>query len=188
MDPVIISDTSSPPQTPIKLFDPSLTLLRLKRIDFLTVYISLLVLTVLFLVVIYVGEKNDWYRSLKQAHINPWFVRGLWLVGTILSYVTFFFISQDIRFHDIPRDLILSVLFVIADFLFLAWSASFYYSQNLSLPFWVSVIIFVYNLWLFIYVWNINSFASLFLIPNLILYLYLIYSTIHLASINNTPM
>ena len=175
-------------QKKTSFFDPELTLLRLKRPDFLVVYISLIVLTILFLVVVFVGENTAWYRSLRQANINPWFVRGLWVLGTILSYVTFFFIWQDIRIYDIPRDLIVNVLFVITDFMFLAWTVAFYYAEDLSMSFWVAVGIFIYNLWLFIYIWNIKPFAALFLLPNMVLYLYLIYSTIHLASLNHVPM
>lgn len=172
----------------ISVFNPESTFSRLKRPDFLIVYISLLILTILYIVVVFVGETRAWYRTLKQANINPWLIRGLWLLGTIMSYIAFVWISQDIQTHEIPRDLIVSVLFVITDFLFLAWSIAFYHAQDISLSFWVAIIIYIYNLWLTIYVWKISPFAALFLVPNLILYIYLIYSTIHLASLNRVPM
>jgi tryptophan-rich sensory protein len=167
------------------VFDPKLTLLRLKRPEFLVVYISLIILTILYLIVVFCGENTPWYLSLTQSNINPWLIRGLWVVATILSYVTFFFIWQDIRVYNIPRDFIVSVLFLITNFLFLGWTVSLYYGENLYLSFWIAFIIFIYNFWLFVYVWKIKPFASLFLIPSLILYLYLIYSTLHLASLNH---
>lgn len=181
-------NVSQPDSKNSGIFNPELTLMRIKRLDFIVVYSSLLILTILFLVIVYIGENTAWYRSLRQTNINPWLIRGLWVIGTISSYISFFFIWQNIQTHEIPKDLIVSVLYIVTDFLFVAWSIAFYYAESLSLSLWVAVIIFVYNLWLFIYVWNIRPLAALFLIPNMILYAYLMYSGIHLASLNHIPV
>lgn len=169
-------------------FSPRLFFARIKRLDFLVVYSSLLILAILLLVVVFLGERTTWYRGIIQPNINPWITRGLWIIGTILSYVSFFFIWQDVEVHEVPRDLIVSVLFVVTGFLFLAWGVAYYYAEDIVLSLWVAIIIFIYNLWLTIYVWYIKPIAALFLIPNLILYIYLLYATIHTASLNNIPI
>lgn len=191
LDPIIDTTNNVGTNTTItkgSWFNPELTFLRLKRPDFLVVYSALIILTILFLVVVFIGENTSFARSLRQANINPWLIRGLWLIGTIFSYIAFSFLWQDVRTHDIPQDLIVSTLYIITDFLFLAWALAFYYAESLSVSLWVAVIIYIYNLWLFIYVWNINPIAALFLLPNMILYAYLMYSSIHLASINHVPV
>lgn len=169
-------------------FSLKLFIARIKRLDFIVVYSSLLILAVLLLVVVFLGERTTWYKSIIQPNINPWITRGLWIIGTILSYVAFFFIWKNVEVHEVPRDLIVSVLFVVTGFLFLAWGVAYYYAEDIVLSLWVAILIFIYNLWLTIYVWYIKPIAALFLIPNLILYIYLLYGTIHTASLNNIPI
>lgn len=161
---------------------------RIKRFDFLVVYLSLLILGILLILVIIFGEQTTWYRNLAKNNINPWLLRGLWLVATILSFVTFSIIWQDIKVNENPQDLILSSLFIVAGFLFVAWSVTFYYAENITLSLWILIVMFTYNFWLFLYVWYINPIAAIFLIPNLLLYSYLLYTTIHLASMNDIPI
>lgn len=194
--PITSSITTLP--TPITLtssksskssfFSLDATFARLIRIDFIVVYLSLIILGILLLVVVFYGSDSAWYQSLNKPDINPWIPRVGWVVATVLSYVTFFFIWQDVREYPIPRDLILSVLFVISSFLFLLWAVLFYYGQDLITSLWVAIALFIYNFWLFIYVWNISPVGAIFLIPNLILYGYLVYSSVDLASLNNASI
>ena len=170
------------------MFSPKLTLMRLKRPDFIIVYISLLILAILLIVIVYFGERTPWNQGLIRPNINPWFVRILWIVGTIFSYAAYYFIWESIETHDIPKDLIVSVLYIVSGFLFVGWAVAYYYAEDITLSLWIAVLIFIYNLWLFIYVWYIRPIAALFLIPNLILYIYLLYTTIHIASLNNIPI
>ena len=120
----------------------------------------------------------------SKNNINPLIISAFWLFGTVMSYVAFFFIWQDVRIYPIPQDLIVSTLYIITDFLFLAWALAFYYGYDINASIVIAIIIFIYNLWLFIYVYRMSPVASLFLFPNLILYAYLVYSGIHLASLN----
>lgn len=167
-------------------FDASFT--RLKRFDFITVYFTLIALAVLLLVVIFYGSSTTWYENLIKTSSTSWIVRGSWVVGTILSYVGFFWLWQDVRIHPIPRDFIVSTLFIISGFLFLGWVVALYYAQDIILSFWISIAIFVYNFWLFIYIWHLSYIAALFQLPLLALYIYLIYDTLTLASLNNIPI
>lgn len=161
---------------------------RIKRPDFIIVYLALLISAILLAVLVYFGDSTDWYLNLVQPNVNTWLVRGLWLLGTILSYVAFYFIWEDVTVHVVPRDLIVSTFFVVTGFLFLAWALALYYAQDIAMSLWIAVIIFIYNYWIFIYVWHIKPIAAVFLLPNMLLYVYLIYNSIHLASINKIPI
>lgn len=174
----VVSSSSS-------LFSWGATTARLVRYEYIIVYLALIVLAILLLLVVFYGESAPFYQSLVQPDISPWIARIGWIVATILSYVSFFFIYQDIRVYPVPRDFIVSILFVINGALFLAWAVAFYYGQSHMGAIWLAIVLFIFNYWIFIYVWNMSPIAALFLIPNLILYAYLLYGSIHLASINN---
>ena len=186
--PIAVTPITSSKSSKSSFFSLDATFARLVRIDFIVVYLSLIILGILLLVVVFYGSDSAWYQSLIKPDINPWIPRVGWVIATVLSYVTFFFIWQDVREYPIPRDLIVSVLFVISSFLFLLWAVLFYYGQDLVTSLWVAIALFIYNLWLFIYVWNISPVGALFLIPNLILYGYLVYSSVDLASLNNASV
>ena len=164
------------------------TVARLTRIDFIVVYLALLTLAILLFLVVFYGESTPFYQGLVQPDINPWIPRIMWVVATILSYVTFFFIWQDVRVHPNPQDLRVSVLFMISSFIFLAWALALYYGQNHVLAIWLAIVLFIYNYWIFIYVWGLSTIGALFLIPNLLLYAYLVYASVNLASLNNAPI
>lgn len=169
-------------------FSLRLIIARIKRLDFIVVYSSLLILAILLLVIVFFGSGRPFNQSLIQPNINPWIPRVLWIVGTILSYVGFYFLWQNVEIHEIPRDLIVSVLFIVTGFLFVAWGVAYYYAEDITLSLWIAVVIFIYNLWIMIYVWYIKPIAAIFLIPNMILYGYLVYITAHTASLNNIPI
>lgn len=161
---------------------------RISRFDFIVVYSAIFILALLLIAVVFYGESTPFYENLIQPNINPWIPRTGWVIATILSYGTFFFIGQDVRVHPIPHDLIVSTLFVITSFLFLAWGIAYYYAEDVVLSMWIAVVIFIYNYWLFLYVWDINPIAAMFLVPNLLLYMYLIYTSAHTASLNDIPI
>ena len=164
------------------------TLARLKRFDFIIVYLSLIITAVLLILIVFFGDSTPFSQSIIQPNRNSWVIRGLWVLGTILSYVSFYFIYQDVREYPIPQDLKMSVLFLISNFIFIAWAAVFYYAQDIVLNMWIGVIIFIYNYGLFLYMWHLSPIAALFLIPNMILYGYLVYISAHTASLNNVPI
>lgn len=157
---------------------------RLKHWEFSTIYSVYFILAVLFIVSIYNGQRTTWYQNLVKSTINPWIIKSLWILGFGISYIAFYLVWEDVKVHRIPLDFILSSLFLIVAFLFVLWSAVFFYLQSIRLALIVAFIIFIYNFWLFIYLWYINPFASIFLIPSFILYFYLLYDTIHTAGLN----
>jgi tryptophan-rich sensory protein len=168
---------------------------RINGIDFLLVYAAIVLITILFLIVSIVGASTTWHRELRQDPINPWIIRISWLIATALSYVGLFLlwktfskekeISSTGSSYEASNFLAITVLFLISTFLSLGWAAIFYYSQNIGLSLWLVGILFVYKFWLFMYIWYIKPIAALFLIPLLIMYIYLMYSVAHLAYLNN---
>ncbi len=164
------------------------TFARLSRFDFVVVYLTLIALAVLLIVTVYYGSSTEWYTNLIPTPSNTWIIRGLWVVGTILSYIGFFWLWQDVRINCIPQDFIVSTLFIISGFLFLGWAVALYYAQDIILSFWLAMIIFIYNFWLFVYIWHISWIAAVFQLPLLALYIYLLYDTLTLASLNGIPI
>ena len=178
--PNIIVDGENIITREISLFEQ-----RIKRFDFLFVYIVILLVDILFLLSYIPGTYSTWYNSLIQPDLNPWIPRAGWIIATILSYIGIYILWEYAGPDDIPRDLGVSVLFIVANFITVAWSVALYQGENIGLATWISVVLFVFQLWLVIYVWYIKPLAAVFLIPLMLMYLYLVYSMVHLAAINN---
>jgi tryptophan-rich sensory protein len=161
---------------------------RLRRFDFLFVYIVILLVDILFLLSYIPGIYSSWNTTLVQANLHPWIPRAGWIVATILSYIGIYILWEYAGPDDIPRDLGVSVLFIVGSLITVAWSVALYQGQNIALSTWISVILFVFQFWLVIYVWFIKPLAALFLIPLMLMYLYLVYSMVHLAAINGVVL
>jgi len=157
---------------------------KLTHWDYIIVWGALLILSILLIVMVYIGSESTFYMNLVKQAINPWYIAGLWIFGTILSYIGFIFIWEDIN-DKTPQDLILSIYFVITDFIFIGWAAALYFAENIAFSYWMALFLFVFNFWLFLYIWRINIITAIFLIPNLVLYIYLIYSSLDLAYLNH---
>lgn len=166
----------------ISFFD-SLSL-RLKRLEFITVYTSIIVLEILLVVSTIIGETSVWYQRLLK-HNNSQIIKISWIVASILSYFIFFPIWQDVRVYYFPNDFMVTILFLIDCFLTILWVIVFYYFQNIKLSLWIAIILLIYNFIIFLVVYTINSYASLFLIPTIALYIYLIYNTVQIMLLNN---
>jgi tryptophan-rich sensory protein len=131
------------------------------------------------------GINSTWYSMLKQPTIDVWIPRVGWIIATILSYVGLYLIFLTASPH---RVLVVSDLYIISGFLAILWSATFYQLRDISLAVWFSFILFLYQLWLLIYLFRLEPLLSLFLIPSVIMYFYLVYSMISLALLNNIPL
>lgn len=166
----------------------SMWIQRIGRIDFLLIYHAIVVVSMLFLTVSIVGSTTTWYRELNKGPIDPWLIRFGWIIATLLSYVGLFLLWENVRPNEVSLDLAITVLFLISTFLSLGWASIFYYSKNIGLSLWLVGILFVYKFWLFIYIWYIKPLAAVFLIPILLMYIYLMYSVAHLAYLNNVKL
>jgi tryptophan-rich sensory protein len=161
---------------------------RLKDPNFLAVYVIIVVLWGVFLFSFISGYTSDWYTNLKHIDINPWIIWILWIIAGFISYIGLFILWENATETELPRDLHVTVLFLIGNFIFLGWSISLYQLENIQLAIWFSVALFIYQTWLVIYIWNINTLSGLLQIPILIMYLYLLYYTITLSSLNNISL
>ena len=158
---------------------------RSSRPELWFIYLSITVLTILFLASSLSGLNSDWYRQIKRSTVNPYLIGILWVIATVLSYVTIFMLWEHATPNEIPIDFRLSVFFLIGSFLSLFWSAILFQGNNISLALGISMILFLYQFWLFIYIWSIKPNAAFFMIPIIIMYGYLVYSMLHLVTINN---
>lgn len=159
------------------------------RLDFLFVYGVILIVSILFLLSFFFGTNTTFYQNLiKQNIISGWVIEVLWVIATILSYIGLFFLWDNKTPNQDIRNLRISVLFLIGNFLTLAWSVTFFQAENITFAAWIAAAVLIYNFWLFIYLYYINVIASLFLIPIILMYVYLLYFTIHIAFLNNIPI
>lgn len=164
--------------------------------DFVIVMLAILILNILVLTVSLLGSNTTWYQSLNKGRIDAWVIILLWLITTLLSYVGLFIFYS----HVLPpcidsswpdqksRNLFVAYLFVISSFLSLAWVALFFYIQNIGLSLWLISVLFMYKFWVFIYMWRIKPLAAIFLVPLLLMYVYLFYAVAHLATLNDIPL
>ena len=158
---------------------------RITRVDMIVIYITIIIIGILFLTSSYFGVHSIWYENLIKAGANTYLIAALWVIASILSYLGIFLFWNNIGPDETAEDVRLSVYFLIGDFLSLLWAAVFFQGNNIVLSVWISAILFLYQFWLFIYIWNLKIKASLFMIPLIILYAYFFYSMVHLAVLNN---
>lgn len=159
---------------------------RISRLDYIFVYLALIAVYILFFASYLSGVYlSNWYSNLKQARINPWFPRILWVLTTIISYIGLYLLWYGADEYKTTRYLGITTLYLVSAFLNLAWSVSLYQAENIALATWMSGILFLFQFWLVIVIWYINPVPAIFLIPSACMYLYLVYTMIHLASINN---
>jgi tryptophan-rich sensory protein len=155
------------------------------RLDFILIYSLTILAYVLFFTSYLSGIYSEWYASIIPDGVNVWIPRVLWVIATIISYIGLYILWKDATDYTIPFYLSISVLFLIGTILTVSWSIATYQGQSLSLGAWFSAILFLYQFWLATYIWHINIVASILLIPLVLMYGYLFYSIVHLASINN---
>ena len=92
---------------------------------------------------------------------------------------------ENLDQNKYSKDITISLYFLIGSLLALLWISIFLQDYNLRMGFWISFILFCYQLWVTIVVFIYNKKAFIFLIPNIIMYLYLFYTMAHLVTIND---
>lgn len=145
--------------------------------------VTLLFITIATITIVIVGARNPWYITLNTDSTPVWVGLTVWSLATLVAYIGLF-----LFYLNTCHRLTLVVLFLIGELLTLAWVSIFFYAQNLVLSLWSIAIVFVYMFWVFIYMWYTTPSAAIFLLPLLGIYLYVFYSVIHLANLNNVPL
>ena len=152
-------------------------------------YIIIIVVTLLiyvpFFISYFYGTYSTWYESLNRDDGNSWVIAGLWVVTTIISYIGLYILWRYPTPEIIARNLMITVFFFLGNVILVTWSVIFYQFQNIAAATWIALLLFIFEFWIFIYVWNVDRLAALFLIPLVGMYLYFFYSMVHLANINN---
>jgi tryptophan-rich sensory protein len=161
---------------------------RTAMLDMWFIYISITIIYILFFISAIFGINSTWYTNLKKSGISPWLIGSLWVIVTILSYIAIFMIWRHVKPGEIVLDLTVSIYFLIGSFLALLWAAVFFQGNNIGLSVWIAALNFLYQFWLLIYVWYIKPAAAIFMIPALIMYGYIFYAMVHLATINNIEL
>lgn len=152
--------------------------------EYILVFIITLLIYIPFFISYFYGVNSVWYESLIRDTNNTWIIAGLWIVTTIISYIGLYILWRDPTKTIVSRNLMISVLFFISNVILLAWAVVFYQFHNISTATWISLILFIYQFWIFIYIWSIDRLAALFFIPLVAMYLYFFYSMVHLAILN----
>lgn len=169
------------------------------KLIYISIYAAILIVEVLYFIISATGTDTTWYIELLKGPVDPWVIRSLWIIATILSYVSLFLLLPDVMINErdteetininmINRSRSVAPLFLIGIFMSLGWAVVFYYVQNIGLSLWLIIVLFSYTFWLFMYIWYIKPVAAVFLIPILVIYIYLMYSVTHLAYLNNVPL
>ena len=165
-----------------------------KNMSYMDIYTSweyiivigvLLLIYIPFLMSYFFGIYSPWYDNLKKDVSDTWVIAGLWIVVTIISYIGLYILWRNPTPETISRNLIVSVLFFLGNVILLAWAIIFYQFQNIATATWIALILFIFEFWIFIYVWNIDRLAAIFLLPQVGMYLYFFYAMVHLACIND---
>lgn len=163
----------------------------IKRItdpNYLAIYTITFILLCIFSLSYLYGIYTSWYNNLIFPTLNPWIPRILWIIAVIVSYIGIYVLWEESLPNEIPRDLGVSVLFIIGSFISLAWSISYLQLQDLRLAFWTSLILLAYETWLTIYIWFINKLSGLLLIPILVMYVYLVFSMAEISDLNGVSL
>jgi tryptophan-rich sensory protein len=159
-------------------------------IDIYTSWEYIIVIGILLLIYVpifisyFFGINSAWYESLKKDTSNTWIIAGLWIVVTIISYIGLYILWRNPTPEIVSRNLVITVLFFLGNVILLAWSVIFYQFQNISTATWIALILLLFEFYIFIYVWNVDRLAGIFLIPLIGMYVYFFYSMVHLAFLN----
>src|ERR1700722_3977963 len=69
----------------------------LSRFDFVFIYVSSIILDIVFLGTYLPGIASDFYANLRLTVLNPWIPRVLWVAAIILSYIGLYFLWREIK-------------------------------------------------------------------------------------------
>ena len=158
---------------------------RLARKESWFVYITLLIIDIMCVLSIWYGYQSQWYQNLVKTYYNEWAVLSFIIIALLFSYIALFIIWDHIQPGELANDTKLSLLFIIGAFLTLLWTTTLFQGNQLMNATLIIFIVFVYEFWLMMYIWNINQKAAIFLIPAVIMYAYLCYLMIHISTDNN---
>jgi tryptophan-rich sensory protein len=146
-----------------------------------TVVISLIIVYVLIFLLL---SHPGWFTGL----IIPQDLRPLviaWVVVTLLSYFSLSILGPSSLGGSLDMEVL--IRFFIGSVLVLILGVILF-TQDLWLGILMSIIVFVYYFWLFLYLYEKSPWASAYLIPSLVVYAIGFVALTNLALANNVPL
>lgn len=153
--------------------------------SFIYIILVIIILNILVIIISFTGSMATWYSNLIKGPINLWGIVLVWGLSTLLSYIGLFLFYRLGECRSNNKNLALTVLFFVNALLTLGWVTIFFYGENIGLSLWLVGVLFMYMFWVFIYMWYNMPTASVFIVPLLMVYLYVFYAMAHLAYLNN---
>jgi len=159
---------------------------RYAMMDMKFVLAVLIILNILILLSLSSGINSDWYQNQKDEPITNMFgVAIFWMLVIGMSYLSLLFLWKDVSIETIRDDFVISNYFIIGSFLTLLWVTSYFQANNISMAYWMSLLLLMYQFWLLIVVWHINRKSAIFLVPSFILYAYIFYNMVRIVRDDN---
>lgn len=152
-----------------------------------TLWITSFTLSILFLVGAYLGARESFFVNLPVKSGEPtWLIAVLWVIVSLISYASFYLVrNYDECIYGQSR---LLPLFLIMSYLNILWLVTFYIYGNFTFTLFVLGIIILVNFYILVFLYQINVWAMVSVLPLFAMYIYLFYSILHLASINKVTL
>lgn len=165
--PVVIKSTSLLPTNP----------------ENIAMWITSFILTILFFVGAYYGARGAFFQSLPvKTQDNAFLIGGLWVIASLISYASFYLVrGYDECIYGQSR---LLPLFLIISYLNILWVVVFYIYGSFLFTVIILAIIVLVNLYIIVFLLQINIWAALSVVPLFFMYIYLLYTFINLGSLN----
>lgn len=189
IDDKVVSDTADDQDTITYIKNTAASTVRkLSQWQYIFIYGSIIAMTIIVATASYFGAETTWYQNLIKPVYHTWTIRAAWVISTILSYVGLFILWKQTTVDNEIEDYRIDVFYLINTFISLSWAISYYYAENLGLAFWLSIGLFTFKFWLMLYIWYLNPLAAVFFVPIVIMNLFLVYTTVHIANVNQVPL
>lgn len=172
---------------------PHIIILSYEEIYFNWTYILIFIITFLvyipFFISYFFGIYSSWYESLRMTTgNNNWIPRILWVVTSLVSFIGLYILWRNPTEEIVRRNLQISVLYLIGNFILVLWSVTFLQFQNIAAAVWLAVVILLFQVFMFVYIWTINPIAAIFFIPLIAMYIYFVVDLVNLANLNNVSL
>src|SRR4029078_13278167 len=123
-----------------------------------------------------------WYQDLPNKTNDTIYLAVAWVIGSILSYSAFYLIKDiDEQIFHTSR---LLPWFVLINFINLLWVVVFYIYKSFTAAAILILSILLIEFYIILLLLYVNVYAALLNLPIFILYIYLLYSIVNLASRN----
>lgn len=147
---------------------------RLIRKDFKWISMFIFITWILTIGVVVVQVSSERYKKLNKPKLSLWSGDFLWLTALFLSYLAIYILWKH---TDEGKDVEVLGMFLMSAIISLAYTISFYIFFNVEVAYVFAVMLFVFKLWVFFYVFSLSQEAAAFMLPTILMFGYLVYSS-----------